>query len=95
MEWVEEKVDGGVASINYTVYFDNDKKHYVSIGPSRFTENMYYLWHIVGGFTSIKETFEANSLEEAKEKAAERIKRSVNSTIAYYEVLLHQIKAKI
>lgn len=25
MEWVEEKVDGGVASINYTVYFDNDK----------------------------------------------------------------------
>ena len=94
MDWVEEKIEGGVAAINYTVYFDG-KKHYVSIGPSRYTENLYYLWYIVGGFTSIKENFEATSLEEAKEKAAARIKRSINSNIAYYQNLLNQINAKI
>lgn len=95
MNWVEKKMDVGIASVIYTVNFDDNKKHYVSVGPCRLEENRYYLLYVVGAFTVIQETFEAHSLEEAKETAVARIKESVNSKIAYYEGLLRQIEAKI
>lgn len=55
---------------------------------------MWYIWYYQGGYISIKETFEANGLDEAKEKAIDRIKVSLNNTISYYNRLLKEINNK-
>ena len=95
MNWEEHVYPDGICPINYEMCFSEDKKsHHLSIGPSKYTENLWYIWYYQGGYICIKETFEAKDLAAAKEWAINRIRGSIQRTIGYYQRLLNEIDEK-
>lgn len=95
MNWVQEPSDSIITEYNHVVYFDQLKKHYLAVGESRHTKNIFHIWYCIDGEYQIKKSVVADDLEAAKKVAVQLVKDFVNDHIHYWNSIDHQIRCEI